>query len=78
MPLDRGERAAQITENSKSKSSVAIRRLRCHSTGGGRCLLSEYPYDGRETGSPRAWARPGSAIKTRAQRQLGRTEESDR
>ena len=29
-------------------------------------------------GSGHAWARPGSAIKTRAQRQSGRTDGSDR
>ena len=47
-------------------------------TGGGALLRSTAPARGSAPGSGHAWARPGSAIKTHALRQSGRTEESDR
>jgi len=45
---------------------------------GGALLRSTVPARGPAPGSGHAWARPGSAIKTRARRQSGRTEDSDR
>jgi len=46
--------------------------------GGGALLTSTAPARGLAPGSGHAWARPGSAIKTRAQRQSRRTDGSDR
>ena len=46
--------------------------------GGGALLRSTVPARGPGPGSGHAWARPGSAIKPRARRRSGRTDESDR